>query len=118
MVATIKKYRAAAVNAEPGWLNLELSVQKTIHWIHEASKAGCKLVAFPELWIPVSELILIGISECKTPADHVILSSGLSILVVACQLPRVSPTAQEVSREQSCLGLSRDAPHPPSSQRP
>ncbi|KAF2165883.1 hypothetical protein M409DRAFT_66857 [Zasmidium cellare ATCC 36951] len=52
MVATIRKYKAAAVNAEPGWLNLELSVQKTIHWINEAGNAGCKLIAFPELWIP------------------------------------------------------------------
>ena len=52
MVAKIRKYKAAAVNAEPGWLDLEKSVQKTIHWINEAGKAGCKLVAFPELWIP------------------------------------------------------------------
>jgi cyanide hydratase len=44
-----KKYKAAAVNAEPGWLNLELSVERTIHWINEAGKNGCKLVAFPEL---------------------------------------------------------------------
>jgi len=44
-----KKYKAAAVNAEPGWLDLELSVEKTIHWINEAGKNGCKLVAFPEL---------------------------------------------------------------------
>ncbi|CAK4034847.1 Cyanide hydratase [Lecanosticta acicola] len=52
MVATIKKYKAAAVNAEPGWLDLESAVEKTIHWINEAGKAGCKLIAFPELWIP------------------------------------------------------------------
>ncbi|KAI4851838.1 hypothetical protein E4T44_01885, partial [Aureobasidium sp. EXF-8845] len=52
MVATIKKYKAAAVNAEPGWLNLELSIQKTIHWINEAGQNGCKLIAFPELWVP------------------------------------------------------------------
>lgn len=45
----IKKYKAAAVNAEPGWLDLDLSVEKTIHWINEAGKNGCKLVAFPEL---------------------------------------------------------------------
>jgi len=51
MVATIKKYKAAAVNAEPGWLNLELSVQKTIHWINEAGQNGCKLIAFPELCV-------------------------------------------------------------------
>ena len=29
--------------------DLELGVQKTIHWINEAGKAGCKLVAFPEV---------------------------------------------------------------------
>lgn len=52
MAPLIKKYKAAAVNAEPGWLDLELSVQKTIHWINEAGKNGCKLIAFPELWIP------------------------------------------------------------------
>lgn len=49
MPATIKKYKAAAVNAEPGWLDLQTSVEKTIHWINEAGKAGCKLIAFPEL---------------------------------------------------------------------
>ncbi|KAF7911522.1 uncharacterized protein EAE98_011992 [Botrytis deweyae] len=52
MPARIKKYKAAAVQAEPGWFDLELSVKKTIHWINEAGKAGCKLVAFPEVWIP------------------------------------------------------------------
>ncbi|KAM3080834.1 hypothetical protein ACMFMG_004789 [Clarireedia jacksonii] len=52
MPAPIKKYKAAAVQAEPGWLNLEESVKKTIHWINEAGQAGCKLIAFPEVWIP------------------------------------------------------------------
>jgi predicted amidohydrolase len=60
MVATIKKYKAAAVNAEPGWLNLELSIQKTIHWINEAGQNGCKLIAFPELckYTPFSPIYL------------------------------------------------------------
>ena len=49
MAPTLLKYKAAAVNAEPGWLDLELSVKKTIHWINEAGKNGCKLIAFPEL---------------------------------------------------------------------
>ncbi len=49
MPASIKKYKAAAVQAEPGWFDLDLSVEKTIHWINEAGKAGCKLVAFPEV---------------------------------------------------------------------
>lgn len=51
MPAQIKKYKAAAVTAEPGWFDLEASVQKTIYWINEAGKAGCKLVAFPEVCI-------------------------------------------------------------------
>ncbi|EXJ66179.1 cyanide hydratase [Cladophialophora psammophila CBS 110553] len=52
MPPTLTKYKAAVVVAEPGWFDLDLSVQKTIHWIKEASKSGCKLVAFPETWIP------------------------------------------------------------------
>lgn len=49
MAPVLKKYKAAAVNAEPGWLDLQESVRRTIHWINEAGKAGCKLIAFPEL---------------------------------------------------------------------
>ncbi|KAF2135813.1 uncharacterized protein K452DRAFT_322835 [Aplosporella prunicola CBS 121167] len=52
MSSPITKFKAAAVTSEPGWFDLELSVQKTIHWINEAAKAGCRLVAFPEVWIP------------------------------------------------------------------
>ena len=49
MPGLIKKYKAACVTAEPGWFDLELSVQKTIHWINEAGKAGVKFLAFPEV---------------------------------------------------------------------
>ncbi|KAJ5863975.1 uncharacterized protein N7529_005891 [Penicillium soppii] len=52
MAPVLKKYKAAAVNAEPGWFDLQESVRRTIHWIDEAGSAGCKLIAFPELWIP------------------------------------------------------------------
>ncbi|ORY66619.1 cyanide hydratase [Pseudomassariella vexata] len=48
----INKYKAAAVTSEPGWFDLEAGVRKTINFINEASQAGCKLVAFPEVWIP------------------------------------------------------------------
>lgn len=49
MAPVLKKYKAAAVNAEPGWFDLEESTRRTIHWIDEAGKAGCKFIAFPEL---------------------------------------------------------------------
>jgi cyanide hydratase len=48
-IVHLRKYKAAAVSAEPGWFDLQKSVEKTIHWINEAGKAGCKLIAFPEL---------------------------------------------------------------------
>lgn len=49
MVATIRQYKAACVQAEPGWFNLEKCVQKTVKLITEAGDKGCKLIAFPEL---------------------------------------------------------------------
>lgn len=48
MPASIRKYKAAAVQSEPGWFDLEKSVQKTIDLINEAGQKGCKLIAFPE----------------------------------------------------------------------
>lgn len=53
MAPVLKKYKAAAVNAEPGWFDLEESVRRTIHWINEAGRNGCKLIAFPELCMNV-----------------------------------------------------------------
>ncbi|KYK57895.1 cyanide hydratase [Drechmeria coniospora] len=50
MPATIRQYKAAAVQAEPGWFNLEKSVRRTVELIGEAAEKGCKLVAFPELY--------------------------------------------------------------------
>ncbi|KAF1974748.1 cyanide hydratase [Bimuria novae-zelandiae CBS 107.79] len=48
----LTKYKAAAVTSEPAWFDLEGGVRKTIDFINEASQAGAKLVAFPEVWIP------------------------------------------------------------------
>lgn len=87
MPAQIKKYKAAAVTAEPGWFDLEASVQKTIHWINEAGKAGCKLVAFREVCIaPRNSQPVIG----SSPLTEWGRDSGLSLLDVEDQLPTVS----------------------------
>lgn len=48
MPATIRQYKAACVQSEPGWFDLENSVKKTIALIEEAGEKGCKLIAFPE----------------------------------------------------------------------
>ncbi|KFZ19132.1 hypothetical protein V501_00814 [Pseudogymnoascus sp. VKM F-4519 (FW-2642)] len=44
--------RVAVTQAEPEWLNLAATVQKTVDLITEAAKGGARLVAFPECWIP------------------------------------------------------------------
>lgn len=46
------KYKVAAIQAEPAFLNIDEAVDKTIQLIAEAAANGAKLVAFPETWIP------------------------------------------------------------------
>ncbi len=45
-------FKAAVVQAEPAWLDVEAGVAKAISFIAEASRNGAKLIAFPETWIP------------------------------------------------------------------
>ncbi|MEM9123242.1 MAG: nitrilase-related carbon-nitrogen hydrolase, partial [Pseudomonadota bacterium] len=52
MSATHPKFKAAAVQAAPVFMDLDGTVEKTIGLIHDAANAGAKLVAFPECWIP------------------------------------------------------------------
>ena len=44
--------RVAVTQAEPVWLDLDATVDKTCKLIEEAALNGAKLIAFPECWIP------------------------------------------------------------------
>ncbi|KAK5112570.1 hypothetical protein LTR85_011262 [Meristemomyces frigidus] len=44
--------RVAVTQAEPVWLDLKGTVEKTCRLIAEAAAGGAKLVVFPECWIP------------------------------------------------------------------
>ncbi|KAI0012578.1 putative nitrilase [Xylariaceae sp. FL0662B] len=44
--------RVGAVQAEPGWLDLDASVEKTISLIERAAADGVQVLGFPEVWIP------------------------------------------------------------------
>jgi len=52
MSGAMTKYRAAAVQAAPVFLDLERSVEKAIGLIEQAAKQDVRLIAFPETWLP------------------------------------------------------------------
>jgi aliphatic nitrilase len=52
MSEPVTKFRAAAVQAAPAFLDLDRSVEKAIGLIEQAAKQNVRLIAFPETWIP------------------------------------------------------------------
>jgi nitrilase len=52
MSVTHPKFKAAAVQAAPVFLDLDKTVDKSIALIKEAAANGASLIAFPETFIP------------------------------------------------------------------
>ncbi len=52
MAITHPKYRVAAVQAAPAFLDLDAGIDKAIGLIREAAAQGAQLIAFPETWLP------------------------------------------------------------------
>ena len=45
------KFKAAAVQTSPVFLNVEKTIEKAISFIKEASSSGAQLIAFPEVFV-------------------------------------------------------------------
>lgn len=52
MPVTHPKFRAAAIQAAPVFLDLDATMDKSIALIAEAAANGAQLIAFPETWLP------------------------------------------------------------------
>lgn len=52
MTVTHPRFRAAAVQAAPAFLDLDAGITKAIGLIAEAARQGAQLIAFPETWLP------------------------------------------------------------------
>lgn len=49
---TTSTIKVAVTQAEPVWLDLQGTVDKTCKLIADAADNGAKLIAFPECWVP------------------------------------------------------------------
>ncbi|MCR9137662.1 MAG: carbon-nitrogen hydrolase family protein [Alphaproteobacteria bacterium] len=45
-------FKVAAVQAAPSFLNLQDGIDRAVKYIEQAANEGCKLVVFPETWLP------------------------------------------------------------------
>lgn len=52
MTEIVGKYRVAAVQAAPEFLDLDAGVEKAVRLIGQAARDGARLIAFPEVWLP------------------------------------------------------------------
>ncbi|MEU9173773.1 carbon-nitrogen hydrolase family protein [Streptomyces sp. NPDC049541] len=52
MVDYTGAFKAAAIQAEPVWLDADATIEKSIALIEEAARAGAQLIAFPETFVP------------------------------------------------------------------
>ncbi|MGN8117438.1 nitrilase-related carbon-nitrogen hydrolase [Labrys sp. 22185] len=52
MVSYTSTFKAAAVQAEPVWLDADATIEKAIKIMDEAASNGAQLIAFPEVFIP------------------------------------------------------------------
>lgn len=97
MTSIYPKFRAAAVQVAPIYLNLEATVQKSCELIDEAASNGAKLVAFPEAFLPgYPWFAFIGHPEYTRKFYHELYKNAVEIPSLAIQ--KISEAAKGMKR--------------------
>lgn len=104
MTSIYPKFRAAAVQAAPVYLNLEATVEKSCELIDEAASNGAKLVAFPEAFLPgYPWFAFIGHPEYTRKFYHELYKNAVEIPSLAIQ--KISEAAKR-NETYVCISCS------------
>ncbi|TFY81337.1 hypothetical protein EWM64_g2675 [Hericium alpestre] len=97
------KFKVAAVQAEPAWLDLQGGVEKTIRIVIEAAEKGAKIIGLPEVFIPgAPPLSLTGelhLHDALAPAPDILAKYHANSLAVH------SPEMDQIREAVKKLGV-------------
>ncbi|RHW05911.1 nitrilase [Bacillus cereus] len=104
MMNSYPKYRAAAIQAAPVYLDLDATVEKSCKLIAEAASNGAKLVAFPEAFLPgYPWFALIGHPEYTRSFYHELYKNAVEIPSLTIQ--KISEAARK-NNTYVCISCS------------
>ncbi|PQQ47415.1 nitrilase (plasmid) [Bacillus thuringiensis] len=104
MMNSYPKYRAAAIQAAPVYLDLDATVEKSCELIAEAASNGAKLVAFPEAFLPgYPWFALIGHPEYTRSFYHELYKNAVEIPSLTIQ--KISEAARK-NNTYVCISCS------------
>src|SRR3972149_2767815 len=100
----LPKFKAAAVQASPVFLDREGTVQKGCRLIEEAADNGAKLVVFPETWIPTYPYWVLSHSPfLATPERAATRKAFIELYKNAVEIP--SPATDALCRAARKAGV-------------
>ncbi|ROZ52772.1 carbon-nitrogen hydrolase family protein [Rhodococcus sp. WS1] len=99
-----KTFRAAAVQAEPVWNDIDGGIDKTIALVSQAASEGADIIAFPEVWIPGYPWFL-WLDSVAWQSQFILPYVNNSIEVGSSQFARIEKAARDAGIAIS-LGFS------------
>ncbi|ACU96985.1 carbon-nitrogen hydrolase family protein [Saccharomonospora viridis] len=86
--------RVASVQAEPAWLDLPATTDKTIDLIRQAAHNDARLIAFPELWLPGYPIFLMS-TTVSEELPYVLRYRAAALAVDSPEMMRLRLAARE-----------------------